>query len=61
MKKLPKTLWAVRLHEGSLNEFISVDHNHDSIEDGEIVGEYTLTTTYKKRVLHRLDAQMKKK
>ena len=61
MKKLPKTLWAVRMNSGTPDEFISVDYNADSIEDGDIVGEYTLKATYKKRVLHRLDAKMKKK
>ena len=61
MKKLPKTLWAVRLHQDSPSEFISVDQNTSLIEDGEIVGEYTLKATYKKRVLHQLDAQMEEK
>ena len=61
MKKLPKTLWAICLFEGTRNEYISVGDSQDIVEDGTIVGEYTLKATYKKRVLHQLDAQMKKK
>ena len=61
MKKLPKTLWVVRENEGTDDEFISAYENIDQIYDGSVVGEYTLTTLNKKRVLHQLDTQTKKK
>ena len=61
MKKLPKTLWAIRENEGTENEFIAAFEDIDQIDDGSVVGEYTLTTINKKRVLHQLDAQTKKK
>lgn len=61
MKKLPKTLWAVRENEGTDSEIYLAYEDIDQIEDGAVVGEYTLTTVNKKRVSHQLDMQTKKK
>ena len=61
MKKLPKTLWVVRENEGTENEFISAGECIDDMDHGAVVGEYTLTGLNKKRVIHQLDAQKKKK
>ena len=61
MKKLPKTLWAIRVNEGTPNEFISAGESIDEMDHGAVVGEYTLTSLNKKSVLHQLDAQTKKK
>ena len=62
MKKLPKTLWVVRENAGKgTDEFYSAYENIDYIDDGSVVGEYTLTTLNKKRVLHQLDEHTKKK
>lgn len=59
MKKLPKTVWIVRVDDRG-GEFFRAAEDIDSFDDGEVVGEYTLTSLNKKRVLHQLDQQTNK-
>ena len=55
MKNLPKTVWIVRENEGTDDEFMVPYNDIESIDDGSVVGEYTLTTLNIKRSVHSLD------
>lgn len=60
MKNLPKTLWVVRENTGK-DEYLIATEYISEIDDGAIVGEYTLTSLNTKRVTHELDTNTKKK
>lgn len=60
MKKLPKTVFVEIVCPGTKDEYLVADTRIDGFSEGALVGEYTLTTKSRKRVVHQLEVIKKR-